>query len=79
MQLRTRSSLLESLVAELKEKSREFVGAEEFSETPKSESGPGSRFIDTVRKALIARVRSQEVKKQDQDTPTPVVRIIFLY
>nr|XP_024216046.1 rap1 GTPase-activating protein 2 isoform X1 [Halyomorpha halys] len=73
LELRTRSSLLESLVTELKEKSREFVGAEEFtSETPKSESGPGSRFIDTVRKALIARVRSQEVKKHEQDAPPQI-------
>ncbi|XP_014241742.1 rap1 GTPase-activating protein 1 isoform X2 [Cimex lectularius] len=65
LELRTRSSLLESLVTDLREKSREFLGSTpdsptDFPDTPKSESGPGSRFIDTVRKALIARVRSQE-------------------
>ncbi|XP_073993282.1 rap GTPase activating protein 1 isoform X4 [Rhodnius prolixus] len=75
LELRTRSSLLESLVTDLREKSREFLGpaalsagtnghndspSSDFAETPKSESGAGSRFIDTVRKALIARVRSQE-------------------
>uniref|UniRef100_A0A146L5R1 Rap1 GTPase-activating protein 2 n=1 Tax=Lygus hesperus TaxID=30085 RepID=A0A146L5R1_LYGHE len=66
LELRTRSSLLESLVNDLREKSKEFLylatpeTPTEFPETPKSESGSGNRFIDTVRKALIARVRSQE-------------------
>ncbi|CAB0002242.1 unnamed protein product [Nesidiocoris tenuis] len=66
LELRTRSSLLESLVNDLREKSREFLSnaapetPTEFPETPKSETGTGNRFIDTVRKALIARVRSQE-------------------
>lgn len=91
MQLRTRSSLLHSLCEELKDKTREFLGSENDSapDTPKSESGPGSRFIDTVRKALIARVRNQSVANENNnnnnnnpkktpmgsvpETPTPVV------
>lgn len=62
LELRTRSSLLQTLTDELKDKTKEFLGNEILSapDTPKSEtSGAGSRFIDTVRKALISRVKSQ--------------------
>lgn len=67
LELRTRSSLLQNLVDELKEKTRDFLGADLLGaptsptpETPKSEGGfTGSRFIDTVKKALNARLRSQ--------------------
>ncbi|XP_055540653.1 rap1 GTPase-activating protein 1 isoform X3 [Wyeomyia smithii] len=67
LELRTRTSLLQNLVDELKEKTRDFLGADLLGaptsptpETPKSESGfTGSRFIDTVKKALNARLRSQ--------------------
>lgn len=70
LELRTRTSLLQNLVEELKEKTREFLGADVCNggatspapDTPKSDnSNAGSRFIDTVKKALIARVRSQSV------------------
>lgn len=72
LELRTRTSLLQNLVEELKEKTRDFLGADLGSlacgatsptpETPKSDSSnAGSRFIDTVKKALISRVRSQSV------------------
>lgn len=65
LELRTRSSLLQSLTDELKDKTKEFLGCDptpSAPDTPKSDSGgPGSRFIDTVKKALIARVRSQSV------------------
>ncbi|XP_053959716.1 rap1 GTPase-activating protein 1 isoform X2 [Anastrepha ludens] len=70
LELRTRTSLLQSLVEELKDKTRDFLGADLTNgttvsptpETPKSEnSTAGSRFIDTVKKALISRVRSQSV------------------
>lgn len=67
LELRTRTSLLQNLVDELKEKTRDFLGADMLGaptsptpETPKSEGGfTGSRFIDTVKKALNARLRSQ--------------------
>lgn len=67
LELRTRTSLLQNLVDELKEKTRDFLGADLLGaptsptpETPKSEGGfTGSRFIDTVKKALNARLRSQ--------------------
>ncbi|KAK7793015.1 hypothetical protein R5R35_003563 [Gryllus longicercus] len=65
LELRTRASLLQSLTDELREKSREFLGSGDSPpsapDTPKSSDGgaatggAGSRFIDTVRKALIAR------------------------
>ncbi|XP_066994645.2 rap1 GTPase-activating protein 1 isoform X2 [Anabrus simplex] len=64
LELRTRTSLLQSLTDELREKSREFLGSGDSPnsapDTPKSDGGSGtggagSRFIDTVRKALIAR------------------------
>lgn len=69
LELRTRTSLLQNLVEELKEKTRDFLGSDLLQgpssptpETPKSDGGnAGSRFIDTVKKALIARVRSQSV------------------
>ncbi|XP_034474125.1 rap1 GTPase-activating protein 1-like isoform X2 [Drosophila innubila] len=77
LELRTRTSLLQNLVEELKEKTRDFLGADlsqtlagsPTPDTPKSESGgggggggnAGTRFIDTVKKALIMRVRSQSV------------------
>lgn len=70
LELRTRTSLLLNLVEELKEKTRDFLGVEILPgpisptpETPKSDGSgnAGSRFIDTVKKALIARVRSQSV------------------
>ncbi|KAH8249239.1 hypothetical protein KR032_007582 [Drosophila birchii] len=73
LEQRTRTSLLQNLVEELREKTRDFLGADlsqtsagsPTPETPKAESGSGgnagSRFIDTVKKALIMRVRSQSV------------------
>jgi RAP1 GTPase activating protein 1 len=69
LEQRTRSSLLQNLVEELKEKTRDFLGADvtgvptsPVPDSQKAEGGnAGSRFIDTVRKALISRVRSQSV------------------
>uniref|UniRef100_A0A1I8M4M8 Rap-GAP domain-containing protein n=1 Tax=Musca domestica TaxID=7370 RepID=A0A1I8M4M8_MUSDO len=70
LELRTRTSLLQNLVDELKEKTREFLGADlsgtaavsPTPETPKSDNTTtGSRLFDTVKKALISRVRSQSV------------------
>jgi len=75
LELRTRLSLLETLCTDLKEKTKEYLGpegTEVVQETPiKGESGgggPGTRFIDTVRKALIARVRSQNVVSDNNNT-----------
>ncbi|XP_055375677.1 rap1 GTPase-activating protein 1-like isoform X2 [Condylostylus longicornis] len=66
LELRTRTSLLQNLVEELKEKTRDFLGADLSNPisplheaTNKETSNAGTRFIDTVRKALISRVRSQ--------------------
>ncbi|KAI5712569.1 hypothetical protein M8J75_009485 [Diaphorina citri] len=89
LELRTRSSLLHSLCEELKEKTREFLGGEgedtRHGDTSNG-SGTGTRFIDTVRKALIARVRSNPAvpsgehnnnhltskKYSSVDAPTPI-------
>ncbi|XP_022822627.1 rap1 GTPase-activating protein 1 isoform X1 [Spodoptera litura] len=70
LELRTRASLLQNLVNDLKTKTTEFLGAGVRLEpgavspqpdgTPKQD-GPGSRFIDTVKKALISKVRSPSV------------------
>jgi RAP1 GTPase activating protein 1 len=63
LELRTRTSLLQTLTEELKEKTNEFLGAAGapmVPGTPKSDSGPGSRFIDTVKKAWSARVKSSQ-------------------
>lgn len=89
MQSRTRTSLLTTLCDALRDKTREFLGADggdNSGDTPKSESGPGTRFIDTVRKALIARVRIPNAAPETNnntakktpvgsvpDTPTPMV------
>ncbi|VVC41114.1 Hypothetical protein CINCED_3A016673 [Cinara cedri] len=81
LELRTRTSLLNSLCEELKDKTKEFLGYSSDgglsglgselqpksagSSSSSSEcgngtiSGAGSRFIDTVRKALSARVKNQ--------------------
>ncbi|KAJ8715009.1 hypothetical protein PYW08_004990 [Mythimna loreyi] len=70
LELRTRASLLQNLVNDLKTKTTEFLGAGVRLEpgavspqpdgTPKQD-GPGTRFIDTVKKALISKVRSPSV------------------
>ncbi|XP_072944960.1 rap1 GTPase-activating protein 1 isoform X3 [Epargyreus clarus] len=95
LKLRTRSSLLQNLAEELKNKTIEFLGTGARIEpgavspqpegTPKQD-GPGARFIDTVKKALISKVRSPSVdtnlsgdsnknpinkKIHLHDTPTP--------
>ncbi|XP_065155840.1 rap1 GTPase-activating protein 1-like isoform X3 [Atheta coriaria] len=59
LELRTRASLLQNLTTELKEKTTEFLTTGPVAPlTPKSDSGPGSRFMDTVRKAWTSRVKS---------------------
>ncbi|XP_018359935.1 PREDICTED: rap1 GTPase-activating protein 1-like isoform X1 [Trachymyrmex cornetzi] len=91
LELRTRSALLESLTEELQTKTAEFLGgplglgSSGLSVCPVSpttndvstsgSSGSGSRFIDTVRKALISRVRNastesvpQQLAKKGQQT-----------
>lgn len=62
LELRTRTSLLQTLTDELKQKTSEFLGgsANLMPGTPKSDSGPGSRFIDTVKKAWSARVKTSQ-------------------
>lgn len=60
LEMRTRISLLQSLADELRDKSKDYLGSELTVGPAKPENGhAGSRFIDTVRKALTARVRSQ--------------------
>lgn len=70
LEMRTRASLLQNLVIELKDKTRDFLGGGPFngnmSPSPDVASNgggggstsAGSRFIDTVRKALNTRLRS---------------------
>jgi RAP1 GTPase activating protein 1 len=54
---RTRSSLLSNLVEDLRTKTNSFLGVEATVE-PEVHSG-SNRFIETVRKAFISRVKSQ--------------------
>lgn len=62
LELRTRTSLLQSLVEDLKDKTNEYLGGSTIiiPGTPKSDSGPGTRFIDTVKKAWSARVKNSQ-------------------
>lgn len=62
LQQRTRTSLLQTLAEDLKTKTQEFLGGNGsiVPGTPKSDSGPGSRFIDTVKKAISGRVKSSQ-------------------
>ncbi|XP_039756223.1 rap1 GTPase-activating protein 1 isoform X2 [Pararge aegeria] len=101
LEQRTRASLLQGLADKLKEKTVEFLGTGAGNEpgavspqpegTPKQEGsgteGPGSKFLNTVRKVLNPKVRSPSVdtnlsgdgnknnvlnKKMNlHDTPTP--------
>lgn len=92
-QLRTRSALLESLTEELQTKTSEFLGGpvglgnsglticpvSPTTSDVSASGSSGSRFIDTVRKALISRVRNastesvpqQLAKKGQQTEPSP--------
>lgn len=68
LELRTRTALLETLTDDLKEKTNEFLGSGTPGTapgTPKGESGAGSRFIDTVKKAWSARVKSSQSVDQN--------------
>ncbi|XP_046629497.1 rap1 GTPase-activating protein 1 isoform X2 [Neodiprion virginianus] len=78
LELRTRSALLESLTEELQLKTVDFLGGGAIpcpvspaaSEASASgSSGSGSRFIDTVRKALISRVRNASTDNVPQHMP----------
>ncbi|XP_077296085.1 rap GTPase activating protein 1 isoform X3 [Arctopsyche grandis] len=73
LEQRTRASLLQNLAEDLREKTRDFLGASAGvgnldggagspgpADIVKAE-GAGARFIDTVKKALISKVRSQSV------------------
>lgn len=68
LELRTRASLLQNLVEELREKTQDYLGvslsngpASPAPETPKADtSNAGSRFIDTVRKALRGRTAAAD-------------------
>lgn len=62
LELRTRTSLLQNLTEDLTKKTQEFLGGtgQIVPGTPKSDSGAGSRFIDTVKKAWSARVKSSQ-------------------
>ncbi|KAL0275628.1 UNVERIFIED_CONTAM: hypothetical protein PYX00_003426 [Menopon gallinae] len=76
LELRTRTSLLQSLAEELRDKSREFLGGEGLhTDVGKTENGhAGSRFIDTVRKALTAKVRSQSENNLQGTAPSVLGR-----
>lgn len=61
LELRTRASLLTSLVEELRQKTMELFGESLVGEPLKSETSGSMRFLDTVKKALSSRVRNQGV------------------
>lgn len=65
--------MLQSLAEDLRDKSREFLGSDapstEPTKTENGHTGGGSRFIDTVRKALTARVRSQSENNLQGQAP----------
>lgn len=81
-QARTRKSLLDTLVDDLRAKTNEFLGQAEVPEAPKVET-PGNRFKEIVA-GLIGRNRNQDtanLKKQGVSatpttllTTTPMVR-----
>jgi RAP1 GTPase activating protein 1 len=79
LEYRTRSSLLQNLVEDLRDKTKDFLGVDSTvpPESPakenntKSESSGTSRFIDTVKKALISRVRSQSTADGSSTSTLP--------
>ncbi|KAG6443406.1 hypothetical protein O3G_MSEX002824 [Manduca sexta] len=70
LELRTRASLLQNLAEDLKTKTMEFLGpgvriepgavSPQPEGTPKQD-GPATKFIDSVKKVLTAKVRSPSV------------------
>uniref|UniRef100_A0A646QE85 Rap1 GTPase-activating protein 1 n=1 Tax=Hemiscolopendra marginata TaxID=943146 RepID=A0A646QE85_9MYRI len=65
LELRTRAALLTTLVEELRQKTQGFCGGAGGSLSPdinKAEATGSSRFLETVRKALTSRVRSQSME-----------------
>ncbi|XP_068208999.1 rap1 GTPase-activating protein 1 [Palaemon carinicauda] len=59
LEMRTRSSLLSSLVEDLKTKNNEFLGVSEVQEAPKTET-QGTKFSEIVKKVLRGRQQNQE-------------------
>lgn len=59
LEMRTRSSLLSSLVEDLKTKNNEFLGISEVQEAPKTET-QGTKFSEIVKKVLRGRQQNQE-------------------
>ncbi|XP_065559634.1 rap1 GTPase-activating protein 1-like isoform X3 [Artemia franciscana] len=74
LELRTRGELLSSLVSDLSTKSTIFGGQpQEFPTTPTKETIPGSRFIDTVKKALAGNRKAKVEEEQKGKSLTPPV------
>lgn len=76
---RTRSSLLENLVEDLRDKTRDFLGIDPFiapdspakESNSKSENYSATRFIDSVKKAFSSRSRSQTTGDGSNSTTLP--------
>ncbi|CRK96449.1 CLUMA_CG009914, isoform A, partial [Clunio marinus] len=83
LEYRTRSSLLQNLVEDLRDKTKDFLGVDpvtqpespakdkEKDQSKAESSGGASRFIDTVKKALISRVRSQSTADGSNTSTLP--------
>ncbi|KAK3857396.1 hypothetical protein Pcinc_036352 [Petrolisthes cinctipes] len=61
LELRTRSSLLVSLMEELKNRSNAFLGVTHTAEAPKQENTTGNKFREIVRSVLIGRKNQETV------------------
>ena len=76
--MRTRSSLLTSLVDDLKNKNNEFLGITEVQEPPKTET-QGTKFSEIVRKVLRGRPQPQEssqlVKKPSTNNTNTIISV----
>ena len=84
LEARTRASLLQNLVDDLKDKTNDFIGCGNTAIAPNSPaldrvtkiepSTGASRFIDTFKKALISRVRSQTISDGSYTAPSNVTK-----
>ena len=79
LEFRTRSSLLQNLVEDLRDKTKDFLGVDTIvppdspakDSNSKSENSSTTRFIDSVKKAFTSKTKSQPSAEGTNSLPNP--------